>query len=45
MFKVTSKNNFINAITLLICLIPTSLIIGAAISEFFLSLAALLFLI
>jgi O-antigen ligase len=45
MFKVTSKNNFVNVITLLICLIPTSLIIGAAVSEFFLSIAALLFLI
>jgi O-antigen ligase len=45
MFKVTNKNNFINALTLSICLIPTSLIIGAAVSEFFLSLAAILFLI
>jgi O-antigen ligase len=36
---------FINCITAFVCLIPTSLIIGAAVSEFFVSSVALLFLI
>jgi len=35
----------INCITAFVCLIPTSLIIGAAVSEFFVSSVALLFLI
>jgi O-antigen ligase len=39
------KKAFINCITAFICLIPVSLIIGAAVSEFFVSFAALLFLI
>lgn len=45
MSKVFSKNNLINVITLFVCIIPTSLIIGAAVSEFFLSLVAVFFLI
>ena len=36
---------FVNCITAFVCLIPTSLIIGVAVSEFFVSSAALLFLI
>ena len=36
---------FVNCITAFVCLIPTSLIIGAAVSEFFVSSVALLFLI
>jgi O-antigen ligase len=36
---------FINSITAFVCLIPTSLIIGAAVSEFFVSSVAILFLI
>ena len=36
---------FINCITAFVCLIPASLIIGAAVSEFFVSFVALLFLI
>ena len=36
---------FINCITAFVCLIPTSLIIGAAVSEFFVSSVAFLFLI
>ena len=39
------KISFINCITAFVCLIPTSLIIGVAVSEFFVSSAALLFLI
>ena len=39
------KSLFINCITAFVCLIPASLIIGAAVSEFFVSFAALLFLI
>jgi O-antigen ligase len=39
------KSLFINCITAFACLIPASLIIGAAVSEFFVSFAALLFLI
>jgi uncharacterized membrane protein YwzB len=39
------KSIFINCISAVICLIPVSLIIGAAVSEFFVSFAALLFLI
>jgi O-antigen ligase len=45
MSKVLSKNNLINVISLFVCLIPASLIIGAAVSEFFLSLVAFFFLI
>ena len=39
------KNFVINSLTTFICLIPISLMIGAAVSEFFVSLTALLFLI
>lgn len=39
------KYFFINCITIFVCLIPVSLMIGAAVSEFFVSLTALLFLI
>lgn len=39
-----NKNLLINIITVLICSIPPSLIIGAAVSEFFVSLTALTFI-
>jgi O-antigen ligase len=40
-----NKNNYINLITICTCLIPTSLIVGAAVSEFFVSLTAIIFLV
>jgi len=40
-----NKNLLINIITVLICSIPPSLIIGAAVSEFFVSLTALTFIL
>tara|TARA_B110000971_G_scaffold176341_1_gene181773 strand:+ start:5726 stop:6946 length:1221 start_codon:yes stop_codon:yes gene_type:complete len=40
-----SKSNYINLITICTCLIPTSLIVGAAVSDFFVSLAAIIFLL
>ena len=43
--QIIKKQFFINCITVLICLIPSSLVIGAAVSEFFVSFSALFFLI
>jgi len=43
--QIIKKQSFINCITVLICLIPSSLVIGAAVSEFFVSFSALFFLI
>ena len=40
-----NKKSFINCITFFVCLLPTSLIIGAAVSEFFVSFIAIIFLI
>ena len=43
--QTMKKSFFINGLATFICLIPVSLMIGAAVSEFFVSLTALLFLI